>query len=819
MEETVLIDIKVDAGEALKNLEKQKEAQRLLKEENMKLMASQKELIAQNKTSDAAYSANSQKIIENEAKLKNLATQMGVNQKIVQQSVNETKGQEGAYQRLNQEYIVAQQRAKDLGAAYGVESKQAKEAATKANGLNDELKKIDKTVGQSQRGVGEYERGIGGVSTAMGGLPGPIGRAVTSVKTLTKSLWAVIATPVGAAIAAIVAVFALFTKALMSTDEGATKMAGALKAVGNVVDVLLDRTASFIRLLGSLAKLDFEGIKKNASDAFGGIGKSISDATTAGFNYANMMDLIGDKEAAAALRVARLRTEVADLQTAMRNRQLTDEERINAGDLAMKKELEIFEVEKGFQTERTKAEIKNLAAVMQTSKMTMAEKEAQLNQWLAVDDKELESMMEKDKAFADFYNKNEKDIQKIQKMKAADQDKDTELARETRRLLTGLNTLKRELTDEAIARTEEERKAIEERMEAERQAEIKVMGIRLSINKTRQSQLDESRLMDDKYYSDRIAEARRTAEAENDIVDKELKYGVIIREEASLKKYEIEKTYNETVADLSAARTEGFAAALKSEVEAKKRQTEELLAEDERISNANLTNLGNKIDSLNDYSANYIKFQKMYLDEQMAAEIAEAERTGVAVFLIEKKYAKLKENLDRQVQASRMQALGQMFSDIENTFGENTKIAKMAASAQTAIATYQSATESYKALAGIHFVGPVLGGIAAAAAVASGMANIKKIWATQSGLKGDTGGGSTTVAASIPASASVAEAAGTVNASTSVATSQSSQDITSQVAAGVSKALQENPIQPVLVTSDVTTAITNNVKLKNDNSL
>ena len=877
MEDTVLINIKVDATEASKNLEKQKEQQRLLKEETAKLIASQKELVAQGKTSDAAYSQNSQKIIENEARLKNLGVQMSANQKIVQQSVNTTTGEVGAYQRLSQEYAVAAQRAKDLGAAYGVQSKQAVEASTKANALNDELKKIDKTVGQSQRGVGEYERGIGGVTTAMSGLPGPVGRAVTSVKTLTKSLWAVVATPVGAVITALIAAFALFAKAFKSTDEGATKLAGALKAVGNVIDVLLDRTSSFFKMLGSLARFDFEGLKKNAKDAFGGIGSQIRDTVDAGFEYARMMDLIGDREAASLLRAAKLQTEIANLQTAMRNQMLTDKERTAAGERAMQKSIELFKIEKGFQTERTEAEKKNLATKIQIDKWRGESDEAytkrrerMLESWLTIDDRQLESATRNDQAFGEFYNKNEDDIKKLQKMKADDQMKDTELATETRRLQTGLSTLRKELTDEAIAN--EKKRRTEEIKSDETALEI------------RKATLQEGSLLDDEYYASRLTREKELAEAERAIVDKELKYGVSTKEEARLKKIQIENEYNASVRKLSLERVEMFATAIGDELDLqairdetliakggltasqlnqleidrierdRKARTEELelrlqvepekekeirrqiaivndearleetrhrreweQSEDERITNANIINLQNKIASVEYYSNEAITLEKMLLDQQMAEEIRAAEESEAQVFLIESKYAKLKENLDEQVTESRLNALSNMFADIEGIFGENTKIAKMAASAQTAIATYQSATESYKALAGIPVVGPALGGIAAGAAVASGLDNIRKIWATQSGLKGDTGGG-TSVSASIPASASVAEQAA-VSASTSVATSQPSQDITGQVAAGVSQALQDNPIQPVLVTSDVTTAINNKVKLKNNNSI
>tara|TARA_R100001163_G_scaffold2920_1_gene4402 strand:+ start:2645 stop:4642 length:1998 start_codon:yes stop_codon:yes gene_type:complete len=51
--------------------------------------------------------------------------------------------------------------------------------------------------------------------------------------------------------------------------------------------------------------------------------------------------------------------------------------------------------------------------------------------------------------------------------------------------------------------------------------------------------------------------------------------------------------------------------------------------------------------------------------------------------------------------------------------------------AQATISMYESAVSSYNSLSGIPVVGPVLGGIAAAAAIAMGIANIGKIKATQ----------------------------------------------------------------------------------------
>lgn len=78
------------------------------------------------------------------------------------------------------------------------------------------------------------------------------------------------------------------------------------------------------------------------------------------------------------------------------------------------------------------------------------------------------------------------------------------------------------------------------------------------------------------------------------------------------------------------------------------------------------------------------------------------------------------------------------------------EIGKKAAIAQTVINTYEMATSSYKALAGIPIVGPVLGAIAAGAAILYGKSQISAIKSQQFGGGGVAGGG----APSIPTTAS-----------------------------------------------------------------
>ena len=66
---------------------------------------------------------------------------------------------------------------------------------------------------------------------------------------------------------------------------------------------------------------------------------------------------------------------------------------------------------------------------------------------------------------------------------------------------------------------------------------------------------------------------------------------------------------------------------------------------------------------------------------------------------------------------------------------------KITAIAQTTMKTYESATSAFSAMAGIPYVGPVLGGLAAGAAIAAGLANVAQIKATGFKTGGYTGGG------------------------------------------------------------------------------
>lgn len=142
----------------------------------------------------------------------------------------------------------------------------------------------------------------------------------------------------------------------------------------------------------------------------------------------------------------------------------------------------------------------------------------------------------------------------------------------------------------------------------------------------------------------------------------------------------------------------------------------------------------------------------------------------------------------------KMNVISNGFKNLANVLGEESAAGKAAAIAAATIDTYQSATASYKSLAGVPIIGPALGAAAAAAAVVSGIATVKKITATK------TPGGKSASAPSVSAGGGGSSKASTPPAFNIVGSSGSNQ--LAEAIAGQEK----KPVKAYVTSNDVTTA-------------
>lgn len=149
-------------------------------------------------------------------------------------------------------------------------------------------------------------------------------------------------------------------------------------------------------------------------------------------------------------------------------------------------------------------------------------------------------------------------------------------------------------------------------------------------------------------------------------------------------------------------------------------------AENERKKEARAADFENELAVLNENSERALELKKEQLDLQMAAEIEVAKRTGASILLIEKKYNKEKQKLDKAASDEKLSQAKTITDGVAELFGEATTAGKLAASASVAIDTYKGAAAAISTM-GSTPMGMALGIAQAATIVASGVKAIANI--------------------------------------------------------------------------------------------
>jgi hypothetical protein len=126
---------------------------------------------------------------------------------------------------------------------------------------NDATKNLNGLQSSMEGVIGEGGK-IEGVAQKFGSLPGPIGNAANAMGGLGKQMWALVANPIGAVIAALVGAITLLYKAFTSTNEGADKLDQGLAGLGAAFEVVMNAVAKVAEGLIGL----FENPQKALSD-------------------------------------------------------------------------------------------------------------------------------------------------------------------------------------------------------------------------------------------------------------------------------------------------------------------------------------------------------------------------------------------------------------------------------------------------------------------------------------------------------------------------------------------------------------------------
>lgn len=240
---------------------------------------------------------------------------------------------------------------------------------------------------------------------------------------------------------------------------------------------------------------------------------------------------------------------------------------------------------------------------------------------------------------------------------------------------------------------------------AKQQAEAAVANAERELEMLQESydsRIDSNGFLSEQLLAQEQDRLNKLLEAEKEFQALKLDQGLITQQE-----------YNDAVAELNAKARE------------EQQDLQDRFEQDQRDKRA--IDLKNRMDlAQGDFLAR-MELEKERLEQQRQLEIENAEKTGADVALIKAKYDKLEQERVEAQENFKMDTRQETFENLANVLGKESAAGKAAAVAATTIDTYQAATAAYKAMAGIPVVGPALGAIAAAAAVASGLKTVKQI--------------------------------------------------------------------------------------------
>ena len=258
---------------------------------------------------------------------------------------------------------------------------------------------------KAEKSVDDLEGGLEGVTAQAdkltGGLVSGFRNGVAGIKkgiTAMKSLKvAVAATGIGLLLIAITALTSYFTK----TQRGADKLSQALKGIGAVVDVLVDRISTFGEGLFKILSGDFSEGVDILKGTLSGLGEEIRNEAKAAIDLEKAQQALEDRQISLIKVNAQRRASIEKLRLAAEDTTKTDKERADALREAAKLQNDIADDEISIAKERARI-IRERVALGESSRddiREQAEAEARIIELEAERDRRLKSLQTRLNAF------------------------------------------------------------------------------------------------------------------------------------------------------------------------------------------------------------------------------------------------------------------------------------------------------------------------------------------------------------------------------------------------------------------------------------
>ena len=531
-------------------------------------------------------------------------------------------------------------------------------------------------MGDTRRNVGNYAEDIEKATGSLGGMTGATGQMVkgmsggiASIKAFNAAL---MANPFVAIASAILAVISAIGKLMDRNNELAVSVKTILAPIELIITKVLDAVAA---LFVEIVKV-FEWLAEAYIKVYNWLGL-ISDETVKSIETARGMAQVErdiyNAETDLIVVLARQRREMEEQKAILADQTKSSKERQDAANEALRisREMEASELkilEAKYQQIKTQNELsytsdedrrkeqEALAALEEKRAQYLSQRKELTSQVSGLEKADMAAAAVADKKRAEDYAKSQKAA--AEKVKKDKEDAERKAAETAKKV----------------------------QQEVLKSYENGITELQLKIRESNIGIVDKQKALEDQ---DALNQA---------ILEKEryrLQQGLITQQEFDNIKLEQRIAFQEQVATLEA------------EEAAKKRETEAIDLENKRaIEEASITS---------DFER-----ESLRLEQQYQMEVANAEKTGADISLIESKYAQIREKREKELVNAKLQMTADIAGQISNIMGQESEAGKAFALAQATINTYLGAS---KAIA----QGGIWGVAQAAIVIAAGLKQVASI--------------------------------------------------------------------------------------------
>lgn len=408
----------------------------------------------------------------------------------------------------------------------------AEENAKEVDKLTDSTERVTKEMPKLEDAQKKATKASKAQNDAIKDLAPAATSAVESLKTMGKAMYALVANPLGAVLAAIAVVLGVLFLAFKSFQPLVDKVEQSFAALGAVVNVIKN---TFIAVVTGT---------KSLGDAFGGLSGDMDDAAKRTMKLVKAQQDLEDVMKSQEVTTARNRAEINKLNVELKNRTLSEEDRLKITDKIEKKINQDYEQRKKNvdQEVRLAREAIAIKAKFSADEIKLLKKTGDATKELAESrggnyDEEYDRLNNARKAAIALEDEATVNTERIYNKR--DKLEDDRIAKEEKR--------KADSVAAAEKTTAKQTKANEKKAEADK---VEQERIRLSAEKSRQDYEDaEKSIADAKKANEDSLKSENQIKVEKEIADFKAKKARLIA--ANLSTEEIEKEHKRNLANLN----------------------------------------------------------------------------------------------------------------------------------------------------------------------------------------------------------------------------------------------------------------------------